>query len=387
MKEIIYTNETISNASNFDACEIDKEVIEKKFPHLKGRINAKVIKVSFPVGVVSTDKGRKRILGKEAMQDRLVQLRDMPVHYADDAAGLPDKHHNGDDDNRPEIGHILTAELNGENVETYVLTHPRTQKKATDLIKANKGLLGCSWELFPKKGILNDEENTETITDFDYVGLAILDKNAAAYSESKIMVASKDKEEKEMSEEKVVERIVEKNVIDAKLVKEVEELRAAETARAKEKETAEVQKKIDAAKSEMEKIKAESDAKIKVAEDALAAMKKAAEDKAKLEVDAKAKADDDSRKANGKKRAEELKDYLALITEDKKKTAVLSYLEKITDEEYDIFKEGKTKIVAKEKDLLIGTADIQGFVSKEQKDVTDAELQSVYGSRYLPVKK
>ena len=382
MKEIKYTKEHIQNASYNSISEIGKDEMMTRFPHLENRDNAKVIKIAFPVGVKSSDEGVKRILDANSAKIKAESMKDMPIHFADDESGLPDSHDDGDNDNKPEVGHILASEMIGDEIVVHALLHPKTQKRATELIQANKKLLGCSWEIMPKMGVLDEAGETETITDWDWAGLAILDKKAAAYKDSRIMVANKKgkgvmemAEEKEIQIVKVVDETVAKELADSKAkLAEIEKAEADKTRQAElDKITVEANAKIK-----------ELEEKVKLAESDKEAIKKQIEEENAKKTEAEKLAQEKARQEVLAKRQEELKDFIASTTDEDKKKIILSTLEKLDDGEYEIFKIGKTKEKAQSKDLFTSMGNaVNIFATKDVKDVSVDELKNIFGEKWV----
>jgi len=383
MKQITYSNEKISNTSFQLIKELGRDEVNARFPYLAGRENARVIKLSFPVGIESHDGGTKRILDASTAKDKAKSLKDMPIHFAFDEAGLPSLHHDGDEQNRPEVGHILEAEMIGDNVVCYALLHPVTQKRATELIQANRAKLGNSWEIIARDGILDEANNTETITDWEWVGLAILDKEAAAYPESKVLVANKQVQEvRSMGEVEVKTGII--KVVDETVARENAELKAkmAEVDKAK----LEAEKK-DIADKAAEKATAEAEIKIKEiekkaneAQEALDKITKQVDEETKKRNDETQIAEDKARKDKAVVRTTELKEFMDTVKKEEDKTKILTMLEKMSDEEYDIFKLGKIKTKTKDNEMLTSMGPvIPSFASKTLGEVTPEDLQKTYG--------
>lgn len=173
--------------------------IYEKYPYLKNRKNAKVIRIQIaPIGKASKHKDRSVCLTKEAAESIISEkkLLQMPIHYTKiNSTDLP-KMHKGLDNKYIEVGHILSegeivVDDGVEFLEADVILHCESQKEYVEEILANKEKLGNSWELIPSEGYENNNITNITKVE-DFIGNGILDKNHTAFSGTRIVYASVD---------------------------------------------------------------------------------------------------------------------------------------------------------------------------------------------------
>lgn len=180
------------------------EELYLKYPNLKDRLNARLIKIKIaPIGKASKHKNSLS-LTREAAEKLIFdkKLSHMPIHYTKTLKDILPTQHGELKENGTkkyiEIGHLLSdGEIVLENGIEYLeadgLLHSESQKEYVEEIIAQKDNLGNSWELIPAEGYSTNGVTNITKVD-DFIGNGILDKNFTAFEGTKIVYAAMEEE-------------------------------------------------------------------------------------------------------------------------------------------------------------------------------------------------
>ena len=128
-------------------------------------------------------KGRRVIMRKDAAERAIPSLLGMAVNYTADASGhdVPRK-----------VGVITAASVKADavHIDDGVIWAADFPKEA-DRIRSDKDLLGFSWEI-ANVYVENVDADPLVVTDFDFTGAAILRKDKAAYSQTRLAAEAEE---------------------------------------------------------------------------------------------------------------------------------------------------------------------------------------------------